>query len=575
MTEEPRARRATKKPAWLLDNVDPTSAEVEGEPKPRPQPKRILNTDPTHKPPAAVHKQHTSEKQHRPDMPRRMCLNPACKSPFESPQWRRGPLGPGTLCNACGTRYARIEAKKRGEKKGGSRLRPQDLAEWQAFEEQLHHPPDVQQVCRAHTSRLVTQLQKLQQQEELGGGTNDYDDAAEQQYSYDDEFEDVDDEHQQHAVQGQGSSYGHIEGLLQRQRNAKPDDPPDSRKQRSSATAPLAAGPEHSQQQHAADGWQPAAGTASPCPDRQQQQQQSPYHEQHGRVKRRQRRYDEDASDSQEAAACSYPEQDKGPPRAAATGDAGLVTAGDHFLHLLAVGEAMIKTEGVAPEDRQKAWEEYVEKRLPAEQHIQQQARTADSNAGPKRSRFKSDIEERQGVRPEQLPVPPKDRFERLLAEAEQCIRARSASPLLRPITPQYDSTADGNRPQQGGSAPAAAAGDAAAPIGGSSAADKSPLPRTSRLGDAGRQSGAQGLFPPHLELPAAATTVTTVTGSRLCAGGLLDASAAAARYSNVPGTSSRQGEPQQWHAQVGNWQAVATYMRSVSSVYAFHLPQT
>jgi hypothetical protein len=35
--------------------------------------------------------------RYRPDLPRRMCTFPNCKSPFDSPQWRRGPLGPGTL----------------------------------------------------------------------------------------------------------------------------------------------------------------------------------------------------------------------------------------------------------------------------------------------------------------------------------------------------------------------------------------------------------------------------------------------------------------------------------------------
>ena len=49
----------------------------------------------------------------------RMCSNPQCKNPFDSPQWRRGPLGPGTLCNACGTRYARLQAKMNGDQKVG------------------------------------------------------------------------------------------------------------------------------------------------------------------------------------------------------------------------------------------------------------------------------------------------------------------------------------------------------------------------------------------------------------------------------------------------------------------------
>jgi hypothetical protein len=67
---------------------------------------------------------HQESLMHRfqPNVPRRMCTFPHCKSPFDSPQWRRGPLGPGTLCNACGTRYARLQNKISGEKKvGGAR----------------------------------------------------------------------------------------------------------------------------------------------------------------------------------------------------------------------------------------------------------------------------------------------------------------------------------------------------------------------------------------------------------------------------------------------------------------------
>lgn len=162
-----------------------------------------------------------------------------------------------------------------------------------------------------------------------------------------------------------------------------------------------------------------------------------------------------------------------------------------------------------------------------------------------------------QGYRPEQLPgklpVPPKDRFERLLAEAEQCIRARSASPLLRPLTPQFDVLADSSRLALTGAAPGASAVLAC----GSSAADKSPLPRTSRLGDAGRHVGAQGVFPPHLELPAAATTATSVAGSRLCAGGLLDCSAAAAHTPSARGHSNRLEGKQQGCVQVRNKQEV------------------
>jgi hypothetical protein len=69
--------------------------------------------------------QHVLPAHHEVVMPRpcrssgRMCSNSQCKNPFDSPQWRRGPLGPGTLCNACGTRYARLQAKMNGDKKVG------------------------------------------------------------------------------------------------------------------------------------------------------------------------------------------------------------------------------------------------------------------------------------------------------------------------------------------------------------------------------------------------------------------------------------------------------------------------
>ena len=31
---------------------------------------------------------------------------------LESPEWRKGPSGPKTLCNACGLRWAKKEKKK-------------------------------------------------------------------------------------------------------------------------------------------------------------------------------------------------------------------------------------------------------------------------------------------------------------------------------------------------------------------------------------------------------------------------------------------------------------------------------
>jgi hypothetical protein len=85
------------------------------QPKPKPKPKK----QPTQEQPQQKQKQQQEAAQQKPQQQddqdvQRVCLNEYCKSPFESPQWRRGPLGPGTLCNACGTRYARMEAKKKG-----------------------------------------------------------------------------------------------------------------------------------------------------------------------------------------------------------------------------------------------------------------------------------------------------------------------------------------------------------------------------------------------------------------------------------------------------------------------------
>eukprot|EP00775_Hariotina_reticulata_P012782 gene12782-12910_t len=200
--------------------------------------------------------------------------------------------------------------------------------------------------------------------------------------------------------------------------------------------------------------------------------------------RRRPRRYDDEAgcSDSQEAAACSYQESAHGcvSSRAGRAGQhtGGRSCSGEQFLHLLAVGEALIKAEGVAQEDRRDAWAEYVEKQLPADQR-----KEGDGSQLQKKSRFGLEAVEAQGPvlegdaaaqqvheaavshqgsngqrnrptaaallpdRPVSASVLP-DRFEQLLAEAEQCIRARSASPSMlrgsqavspmrQPVTPE------------------------------------------------------------------------------------------------------------------------------------------
>lgn len=47
----------------------------------------------------------------------------------ETPEWRRGPDGARTLCNACGLHYAKLTRKNNGNNKAamvGSSLRPKD-----------------------------------------------------------------------------------------------------------------------------------------------------------------------------------------------------------------------------------------------------------------------------------------------------------------------------------------------------------------------------------------------------------------------------------------------------------------
>lgn len=82
---------------------------------PKPNPRMLAQ----HVAPAHHHQHHEVMMPRSMRPSGRMCSNPQCKNPFDSPQWRRGPLGPGTLCNACGTRYARLQAKMNGDKKVG------------------------------------------------------------------------------------------------------------------------------------------------------------------------------------------------------------------------------------------------------------------------------------------------------------------------------------------------------------------------------------------------------------------------------------------------------------------------
>ncbi|KAE8682519.1 GATA transcription factor 16 [Hibiscus syriacus] len=50
--------------------------------------------------------------------PFKRCTNYNCNT-NDTPMWRKGPLGPKTLCNACGIKYRKEEEKKKGKEVGG------------------------------------------------------------------------------------------------------------------------------------------------------------------------------------------------------------------------------------------------------------------------------------------------------------------------------------------------------------------------------------------------------------------------------------------------------------------------
>lgn len=168
------------------------------------------------------------------------------------------------------------------------------------------------------------------------------------------------------------------------------------------------------------------------------------------------------------------------------------------------------------------------------------------------------------------LPPPSRDRFERLVAEAECAVRARSASPLLRPITPQ-DFAVAAVRPATAGAdgrdQPSAAAAAVSRAAAGGSVADRSPVPR-SRLGDAGRrllQQQQHGPLPP-LVLPAAATSVGTAMAAAAAA--TKPSAAGAPRCSgSCYGSSgldgSQPGAPSGWHTSLGGPSTTSISMRS------------
>ncbi|KAE8657836.1 KH domain-containing protein / zinc finger family protein isoform 1 [Hibiscus syriacus] len=59
--------------------------------------------------------------------PFKRCTNYNCNT-NDTPMWRKGPLGPKTLCNACGIKYRKEEEKKKGKeaKSRGRRSNPEE-----------------------------------------------------------------------------------------------------------------------------------------------------------------------------------------------------------------------------------------------------------------------------------------------------------------------------------------------------------------------------------------------------------------------------------------------------------------
>ncbi|KZV69275.1 hypothetical protein PENSPDRAFT_652483 [Peniophora sp. CONT] len=73
---------------------------------------------------SASRSSHGHSEQHQPAEPGQACLGCGAN---QTPEWRRGPLGPRTLCNACGLVYAKMLKKRAHEPTGyGDRTNEED-----------------------------------------------------------------------------------------------------------------------------------------------------------------------------------------------------------------------------------------------------------------------------------------------------------------------------------------------------------------------------------------------------------------------------------------------------------------
>lgn len=210
-------------------------------------------------------------------------------------------------------------------------MRPQERAEWEAFEQQRMHPqvPQQQQTWRMHVQSFV----QREQQQQYYGQDDDYAGYEDSDYGYDErsygsqhgghrQEQLYDAEHDMHdpdaQQDGQNMCHDGTEGL---------SDSPDIASRAAVAAAVAAAAAA-------------AAGARSSRPVWRGNRQHVPTADA--------------ATDSQEDEAAAYSCQEGAE---GATGAAGSPAA-PSFLHLLAVGEAMIKTENVAPQERRAAYTE-------------------------------------------------------------------------------------------------------------------------------------------------------------------------------------------------------------------------
>lgn len=220
------------------------------------------------------------------------------------------------------------------------KLRPQERAEWEAFEEQRLNPtPPTHVTWRKQMQHLV----QMEQQQQYYAQEDAYAGYEESDYGYDERSYGS---QQQQGVYRQEQYYGvYDEGV--------PDAVPD---QEAAAEAQLAYGqgmpdsPGGGSRAAIAAAAAAAAAVAAAGAPRPSSRS--------WRMNRPCLPATDAATDSQEDEAAAYSCQDPAAGAAEGAGGGAGSPAGPSLLHLLAVGEAISKTEGVASQDRRAAYTE-------------------------------------------------------------------------------------------------------------------------------------------------------------------------------------------------------------------------